>query len=173
MQKYSFDKESGGSACQMAPLHLLLHARYIQGSFRRSWEQARTEGGLTRSGKYTGRGVAAAPSSTPARRPFVGEFGWTFHVSLTEDWSRPLSDRPSPGILVRRAGPPRASPSRPPPKVLTRLPVGPGALSLPRHHPLTGHLGGRLDDAIHDLIGCVVRDVRGVIGSHSPGTGGS
>lgn len=114
MQKYSFDKESGGSACQMAPLHLLLHARYIQGSFRRSWEQARTEGGLTRSGKYTGRGVAAAPSSTPARRPFVGEFGWTFHVSLTEDWSRPLSDRPSPGILVRRAGPPRASPSRPP-----------------------------------------------------------
>lgn len=58
-------------------------------------------------------------------------------------------------------------------KALTRLPVGPGALPLPRHHSLTGHLGGWLDDAVHDLISCITRDTRRVIHSHSPWTSGS
>lgn len=47
--------------------------------------------------------------------------------------------------------------------ILTRLPICSWPLPLSRHRSLAWHLGGGLDNAIHDLIRGVIRCVGGIV----------
>lgn len=58
-------------------------------------------------------------------------------------------------------------------KALTWFPISTGPFPLTRHHSLAGHLGGRLDDAVHNLIGRIICDIGWIISPHVPWTSGS